>query len=124
MPARTQSELYRELPSVDELLRSAELKESVARSGATAVTDAARMVLEKLRKEIAEGRLDVSALQAELKRLPEIIERELRESFSFSLRSVINATGGILHSNLGRAPLWHAASAHVQKVQREARKVD
>jgi L-seryl-tRNA(Ser) seleniumtransferase len=116
MPARTQSELYRELPSVDELLRSPELKETVARSGATVVTDATRMVLERLRKEIAEGRLEASGLQAELKRLPEIIELELKESFSFSLRPVINATGVILHTNLGRAPLSSEALTHIQKI--------
>lgn len=116
MSAKTQLELYRELPSVDELLRSPELKNNLALSGATAVTDAARMVLERLRKEIADGRLDASGLQAELKRLPQTVELELKESFSFSLRTVINATGVILHTNLGRAPLSFEVLAHIQKI--------
>src|SRR5690349_17890414 len=100
MPSRTQSELYRELPSVDELVRSTELQGNVADHGLSAVTDAARMVLERLRKEIAEGRLDAAGLRSELDRLPQTIDLELKESFSFSLRRVINATGVILHTNL------------------------
>ena len=109
MPSKTQSELYRELPSVDELVRAPELQGNVAHHGVSAVTDAARVVLERLRKDIAESRLDANGLKAELERLPQTIELELKESFSFSLRRVINATGVILHTNLGRAPLSDAA---------------
>jgi L-seryl-tRNA(Ser) seleniumtransferase len=116
MSAKVQSELYRELPSVDELLRSSEMQSRIAELGASAVTDAARTVLERLRKDIAEGRLDAPALQLELKRLGEIIDLELKESFSFSLRPVINATGVILHTNLGRAPLSAEALAHIQEI--------
>ena len=42
MPSKTQSELYRELPSVDELVRAPELQGNVAHHGVSAVTDAAR----------------------------------------------------------------------------------
>jgi L-seryl-tRNA(Ser) seleniumtransferase len=116
MSAKIQSELYRELPSVDEQLRSSEMQSRIAELGASAVTDAARTVLERLRKDIAEGRLDAPALQLELKRLGETIDLELKESFSFSLRPVINATGVILHTNLGRAPLSAEALAHIQEI--------
>ena len=116
MPSKTQSELYRELPSVDELVRAPELQGNVAHHGVSAVTDAARVVLERLRKDIAESRLDANGLKAELERLPQTIELELKESFSFSLRRVINATGVILHTNLGRAPLSKEAVEHIQKI--------
>jgi L-seryl-tRNA(Ser) seleniumtransferase len=116
MPGKVQSELYRELPSVDELVRSPQLKESVARNGTPVVTEAARIVLERLRKDLAEGRLDAPALHTELNRLSQLIELELKESFSFSLRPVINATGVILHTNLGRAPIAAEAIAHIQKI--------
>src|SRR2546421_2392991 len=105
MPSKIQSELYRELPSVDELVRSPELEASIDQHGASAVTDAARMVLERLRKEITEGRLEAARRKEELERLPQSVKLELKESFSCSLRRVINATGVILHTNLGRAPL-------------------
>src|SRR2546429_520397 len=116
MPSKTQSELYRELPSVDELVRAPELQGNVAHHGVSAVTDAARVVLERLRKDIAESRLDANGLKAELERLPQTIELELKETFSFSLRRVINATGVVLHTNLGRAPLSKEAVEHIQKI--------
>ena len=116
MPSNTQSELYRELPSVDELVRSPELQGKVAHHGVTAITDAARIILERLRKEIAEARLDAPGLRRELDRLPQTIELELKESFGFSLRRVINATGVILHTNLGRAPLSREAVEHIHKI--------
>src|SRR5436305_677492 len=116
MPSNIQSELYRELPSVDELVRSPELQVSIAHHGISAVTDAARMVLDRLRKEIGEGRLDAVGLGHELKQLGQTIELELKEFFDFSLRPAINATGVILHTNLGRAPLSAAALRHIQKI--------
>lgn len=116
MPSNTQPSLYRDLPSVDELVRSTELQGKVADHGLSAVTDAARMVLERLRNEIAEGRLDAAGLRSELDRLPKTIDLELKESFSFSLRQVINGSGVILHTNLGRAPLAREAVEHIQKI--------
>src|SRR5689334_17913035 len=112
MPSRTQSNLYRELPSIDELVRSPELQANVSDHGLSAVTDAARIVLDRLRTEIAEDRLDAAGLKSELDRLLQTIDLELKESFSFSLRRVINATGVILHTNLGRAPLSKEAVEH------------
>ena len=57
---KSHPELYRELPSVDELLRLPELKELVAQDGQTAVVDACRKVLDRLRSEIADGHMNES----------------------------------------------------------------
>ena len=48
--------------------------------------------------------------------LPGAIERQIRESLRFHLRPVINATGVILHTNLGRAPLSSTALDHIREV--------
>jgi L-seryl-tRNA(Ser) seleniumtransferase len=48
--------------------------------------------------------------------LAEAVERQLRQSLQLSLRSVINATGVVLHTNLGRAPLYSAALEHLRQV--------
>jgi L-seryl-tRNA(Ser) seleniumtransferase len=116
MKATARSELYRELPSVDELLRTAELVSLAAVHGPAVVTDAARAVLGRLRDEISSGSLDERGLRLALGGLPTAIEGHLRHSLSYSLRAVINATGVILHTNLGRAPLATAALDHIREV--------
>jgi len=109
------SDLYRKLPAVDELIRRPELADAIARDGHTAVTDAARAVVEKLREEISRGNLDSHAVEIAIAGMAEAVENELRTSVGFSLRPVINATGVILHTNLGRAPLSKTATANILK---------
>jgi len=111
----TKSELYQELPSVDELLRKADVAALAGSYGSAAVTDAARTVLSRLRSEIASGLLNGTALQLALGGAGAAIEEHLRQALGYSLRAVINATGVILHTNLGRAPLAEAALAHIRE---------
>jgi L-seryl-tRNA(Ser) seleniumtransferase len=105
--------LFRKLPSVDELLRVSELTELAARDGVAAVIAAARSVLDHLRDEIASGRLKATEVDLAVAGIPAAIERELSLVFAPSLRTVINATGVILHTNLGRAPLSQNAIARI-----------
>jgi L-seryl-tRNA(Ser) seleniumtransferase len=111
----SKSDLYRKLPSVDELLRRPDLAEAVAREGHVAVADAARAVLERVRTDISRPDADPQALAAAIPGIVDSVRRELQLSVAFSLRPVINATGVILHTNLGRAPLARAAIENVQK---------
>lgn len=83
--------------------------------GWEAVVDSARGVLARLREEISSGLLDESALHLALSGLTVAIETQLRRALKYSLRSVINATGVILHTNLGRAPLSDSAIEHIRK---------
>ena len=115
MRSAAKSELFRELPSVDELLRAPDVAGLAADHGLAAVTDAARAVLAGLRREISSGLLDRAALQTALGGIKEAIEEQLRQALGYSLRPVINATGVILHTNLGRAPLPEAALAHIRE---------
>ena len=62
------------------------------------------------------GSLDEARLQAAIDTAADEIAQQLRESLAYSLRPVINATGVILHTNLGRAPLSRAALEHVAEV--------
>ena len=109
----SKTELYRKLPSVDELLRSPDLTSFIATEGQTAVADAARCVLARLRAEITAGRLDAAAVDLALSGFC-AVGRQVRQSLTYSLRPVINATGVILHTNLGRAPLAAAALEHLR----------
>ena len=108
--------MFRLLPSVDELLRREEVQALVASEGHAATIEAARAFLDQLRGEIGAGRLDERGLQAAVTRTAGEIERRLRESHAYSLRPVINATGVILHTNLGRAPLSRAALERVAEI--------
>src|SRR5271166_4934280 len=104
-----QSHLFRLLPSIDELLHNPQLEALSQREGRAATLEFARAALEQLRTEIAAGKLDEEQIKAGLDRLPRDVEERLKHSLSYSLRPVINATGVILHTNLGRAPLSRAA---------------
>jgi L-seryl-tRNA(Ser) seleniumtransferase len=108
-------ELFRKLPSVDDVLRGPAVGALAASYGQVSVVDAARMVLARLRQEITSGLLDEDALEIALSGLEGPIEGQLRQALGYSLRPVINATGVILHTNLGRAPLGDAAIEHVRE---------
>ena len=115
MKSTAKSELFRELPSVDEVLRAPEVAALASSHGAAAVTDAARAVLARLRAEVASGLLDSPGLQLAVSGMSGAVEEQLRQTLGHSLRPVINATGVILHTNLGRAPLAETAFAHVRE---------
>src|SRR2546430_15444625 len=110
------TDLYRKLPSVDELLRTPAMADLISREGPAAVTESARAVLSRLREEIGTALVDDESLDLALSGIPSAIERELQQALRYSLRTVINATGVILHTNLGRAPLSHAAIDHIREI--------
>src|SRR5580765_2602696 len=102
MKTMAKNELFRELPSVDELIRTSALAALANSNGMAVVTDATRVVLARLREEISSGFLDSQSLRVALDTIPNAVEAQLRKSLTHSLRPVINATGVILHTNLGR----------------------
>ncbi|HSY12875.1 MAG TPA: L-seryl-tRNA(Sec) selenium transferase [Verrucomicrobiae bacterium] len=114
----TKADLFRELPSVDELLRRDGVRSLAHQFGHAETVEAARKFIEELRGRIAADSLDEAALASSVEDAAAAIERRLQESLSYSLRPVINATGVILHTNLGRAPLGEAALQHVMEVAR------
>jgi L-seryl-tRNA(Ser) seleniumtransferase len=109
------SDLFRKLPSVDETVSSPAFQSFIETYGHDCVIDAVRTVFARLRQEIASGLLDDRSLRLALSGLAAAIEAQLRESLKYSLRPVINATGVILHTNLGRAPLSKAAIDHISE---------
>jgi L-seryl-tRNA(Ser) seleniumtransferase len=94
----------RALPSVDRLLASESLQPAIAEYGRPLVTDEARAVLAAARVRVEGGfpAPDMTELAAD-------IERRLEVLLHSTLFPVINATGVIVHTNLGRAPLSPAA---------------
>src|SRR3954467_15836928 len=105
--------MLRQLPSVDELLSSAELAALVEREGRPAVTDALRTVLLRPSPEVAAGMLEGERLKMALGNISEAVGRQLRSELKYSLVPVVNATGVVLHTNLGRAPLGMSSIEHL-----------
>src|SRR5262249_17827050 len=117
MSTTSKSDLFRLLPSVDELLKSADLSSLLAREGQPAVTESVRAVVAALRGEINSGTLATQEeVQLAVANLPHAITRHLQNALEFSLKAVINATGVILHTNLGRAPLTESAVRRIAEV--------
>jgi L-seryl-tRNA(Ser) seleniumtransferase len=115
MKLAVQSELFRQIPSVDDVMRLPGISALAALSGHGPAVDAARAVLSRLRQEIASHLLNEEGLTLALSTLPKAVEKQLRDSVRYSLQSVINATGVILHTNLGRSPLSDAAIDHIRE---------
>jgi L-seryl-tRNA(Ser) seleniumtransferase len=112
---KSRAELYRKLPSIHELLREPQVAELTLAEGHAAVTDACRAVLVRLRGEISAGHLDREKLEMALSEIVSAVRQELGRALGYSLRPVINATGVILHTNLGRAPIAASAWDHVRE---------
>ena len=104
--------LLRQIPAVNELLSRSALRDLQARVGRRLVVESARRALQRLRDRIVEGSLSSVSLAA----LEQEIAIEAKAAASFSLKAVINASGVVLHTNLGRAPLAHEALAHLAEV--------
>lgn len=100
----------RTLPSVDRLLAEPRLLELAERHGRALAVGAARRTLERAREEILAG-FEPGDLAARA-------EAEALETIAPRLRRVLNATGVIVHTNLGRAPLAAAALERVADVAR------
>ena len=119
MSAANKSALFQKLPSTDELLRQPDMQALIEREGHAAVAESIRVVLARLRQEISSGQItggqmDEKSLDLALGGLSAAVERQLLQSLSYSLLPLVNATGVILHTNLGRAPLAATALDHVR----------
>src|SRR3990172_855200 len=90
---------FRALPSVDHLLADERLR-PLAGGERPVVTELARQAIETARAAVADGRPAPTPDQ-----LVESVLGLAEGVFQPSLRPVINATGVIIHTNLGRAPL-------------------
>ena len=102
---------FRSLPSVDKLLADRRLQPLEAAYSRQLVADAVRQVLEASRSSIAEGQPAPSSDQ-----LVASILAEVESLTRISLRPVVNATGVVLHTNLGRAPLSQETVAAMEAV--------
>jgi L-seryl-tRNA(Ser) seleniumtransferase len=107
---------FRVIPSVEQLRQREAMRGLETRYGRNALVDALRAETATLRDDLGAGRLAAVTVDDAVERIERGVEARLRAAMRPSLVRVINATGVIVHTNLGRAPLSPAALARVQEV--------
>jgi len=105
----------RDVPSVDQLLRTDAVRELRDVVGIRRLTNIARSVTAEIRLMIQnDGDFTGSLLEEAVK----LLEASARRESQAGMKPVINATGVLLHTNLGRAPLSEAARAAMNDAAR------
>jgi L-seryl-tRNA(Ser) seleniumtransferase len=108
-------ELLRRIPGVDEVLQRPEVTDLLKAHPRPVVVEAVRRGLGRLRRELVE-KADLSAVGEDLlsfENLLPLFQREIEMQVRPRLRRVINATGVVIHTNLGRSPLAASALQHL-----------
>lgn len=98
--------LYQELPKIDQLLEEDYIKKLIDENSRSLVLDAMRKALDELRELIKNGSdEDKDKVLAEIRDIKTRIARVLEDTKTHNLVKVVNASGVVLHTNLGRAPM-------------------
>ena len=105
---------FREIPSIEQLRQRPAMQALEREFGREAVVDALRKEADALREQLTAGAAEEDTAAA----LERAAGARVRAEHRASLRTVINATGVILHTNLGRAPLSEAAIDAVSRIAR------
>ena len=108
--------LYSLLPSLNDLLLDPRFFAIVQAESHSTVVRSTRAALIRVKWEIAEGQHTLASLDHRLAGLHLAVAGEIDQNKRYSLRRVINATGVILHTNLGRAPLSVSALEHMVEI--------
>lgn len=104
--------LYRSIPKVDVLLEDEAVQQLIEHYSRDTVMEAIHIEMDKLRKFIAECEEEEKA-KSQILLLKEHIEMTVAAMHTPNMRMVINGTGTILHTNLGRAPI---SREHMQRL--------
>jgi L-seryl-tRNA(Ser) seleniumtransferase len=99
----TEKNLFTLIPKVDEILDKDEIKELLTHIPRKTVLDSIRLLIDELRDNIKGKRLDEKGILEEIKNIPEKIANKAEEKNAYKLRRVVNATGVVIHTNLGRS---------------------
>jgi len=101
----------KDLPAVDRLLRDAAVAPLLAEHGATLVAGEARALLDALRTQALADALPASAVQPAA--LAQALAARVAARLAPRMRAVLNLTGTVIHTNLGRALLADSALQHL-----------
>ena len=108
--------LYSKLPKVDEILEDARIEELVSMVSREMVVETIREELDRIRTKINNEICDEKALNIAVEKLIDDIVFNVNEKERNNLRRVINATGVVIHTNLGRSLLSRDSVEHINEV--------
>ena len=95
--------LYRLIPKVDDLLENEDINKLLDLMPRKLVVDSIREEIDLIREDIKNKILDENNMQERIKLLPELITIRANRKNSCKLRRVINGTGVVIHTNIGRS---------------------
>ena len=108
--------LLQNLPGVDHILEIAQVEPFFENIPKTVIVPSIRSVIEDLRTDILDGSLDMTENSLSDTQVLENVKKRAREAMTPKLLRVINATGVIVHTNLGRSLLADAAVENITAI--------
>ncbi|MFA6669426.1 MAG: L-seryl-tRNA(Sec) selenium transferase [Bacillota bacterium] len=109
--------LLRLLPSVDQMLRKPEVAGLIEQYARVTVTESLREILQETRDRVMDGGFDESATATGMEEgIVEALAERLRRKGLGRLKEVINGTGVVIHTNLGRSPVPESAVADLSRL--------
>ncbi len=118
MSPSLRQQILRKIPSVDEILSRPETENFLRAYPRNVVVEGIRKALGRLRQELLNKEVlsDVDNELFSFEHLYPLFQREIEFQVKPHLRRVINATGVVIHTNLGRSPLHSSALQHLIEV--------
>ncbi len=101
----------RQIPSVERILELPELQPDISELSHSLVAEAVKQVVGGTREQVKKGKEPIS-----IQEIIHQVKAKIDELTSFSLKPVINATGVVLHTNLGRAPLDEETLSFIKNI--------
>ncbi len=111
-------EMLRRLPGVDRLLQTDAVREALGRHPRRLVLESVRQVLESRRREILADPSGAWGVNLEVSHLVELVMEQIEVLGRYTLRTLVNATGIVIHTNLGRSLLPEEAVVRLAEICR------
>ena len=108
--------LFSLIPKVDELLENQIIKKILEDMPRSLVVDSIREELDLLRQDIQKGNLDSEEIYNRNKALPELIKIRATKKNTYKLKRVVNGTGVVIHTNIGRSLIGEDVMKNVVEI--------
>lgn len=108
--------LYSRLPKVDQILEDKRIEKLYTIAPREVIADSTRDAISTLRESISKNVLTLEELEKQVNSITDIIEKIVIEAIKPKLKKVINGTGVVIHTNLGRSLISKEIMEHVTEI--------